>query len=161
VTGAGEKNMRYQKFVLPLSERITNPILVSLQNRNTSSVFQPVMFFGSWLQVTIKTLSFVLLMRLPDTIYYYPSSVTYPEIWRCASPALTSTSALGDNASPNFGIGGTGVFMSRYLSRYHSLDGMLMGLFSILSLLSVTMLNALSLSCISVCNMRYAHTLKM
>ncbi len=28
------------------------------------------------------------------------SSVAYPEIWRCASPALTSTSPIGDAASP-------------------------------------------------------------
>ncbi len=36
---------------------------------------------------------------------FFLGSVTYPEIWRCASPALTSTSSVGDVfVSSNCGI---------------------------------------------------------
>jgi hypothetical protein len=35
---------------------------------------------------------------------FFLSSVTYPEIWRCASPAITSTFPAGDAGSPNSGI---------------------------------------------------------
>ncbi len=66
-----------------------------------------------------------------DSVYrinsFFSSSVTYPEIWRCASPALESigskifgpgpdglypalTSSAGDAAFPNCGICDTGDF---------------------------------------------------